>query len=93
MMPDIKTVINGLKHEIIRADRSDLDWIDCVEVSLLRDACTLLNIKDNHDQPVKPERSGKGTTWYYCCGACAQPLDPGDPYCRKCGKAVKWGDA
>lgn len=44
-------------------------------------------------EPVKPERSGHGTTWYYCCGACGQPIDPGDPYCRKCGKKVKWDDA
>lgn len=51
---------------------------------------TMLNTASEQQKPVKPERSGKGTTWYYCCGACAQPIDPGDPYCRRCGKAVKW---
>lgn len=50
------------------------------------DVFALLKAQD----PINPERSGKGTYWYYCCGNCGQPLDPGDPFCRKCGRAVKW---
>lgn len=59
----------------------------CLE-NLARDCLYRLKMQE----PVKPERSGKGATWYYCCGACGQPIDPGDPYCRKCGKKVKWDD-
>lgn len=40
--------------------------------------------------PVKPERSGHNVTWWYSCGACGAPLDPGDAFCRRCGRAVKW---
>lgn len=30
--------------------------------------------------------------WRYACGACESPIDLGDRYCRRCGKAVKWDD-
>lgn len=43
-------------------------------------------------KPMPPSRSGKFYAWYYCCGACGQPLDPGDPFCRKCGQRVAWND-
>lgn len=39
---------------------------------------------------VKPSRRGSGMTWYYCCGSCDQPIDPGDSFCRRCGEKVKW---
>lgn len=65
-------------------------WSDergCQQTDLFNDALLLLNAKE-----VKPVRSGRNLTWYYCCGACGQPIDPGDPYCRKCGKKVKWDE-
>ena len=40
--------------------------------------------------PILPVRSGHNAAWWYSCGACGAPLDPGDAYCRRCGKAVKW---
>ena len=65
------------------------------------DSCTVADILEllktqivalKKQEPIYPERSGKGTYWYYCCKACGQPLDPGDLHCRKCGQAVKWND-
>lgn len=35
-------VIKGLEQEVARADFVDLEWIDCVEVGLLRDVLALL---------------------------------------------------
>ena len=103
VMPELQKVIKGLECckkagaistgelGIIGGDECDgaCPYYDgcchCVE-HLAQDCLYSLKLQE----PVKPMRSGKGTTWYYCCGACAQPLDPGDPYCRRCGKKVKW---
>lgn len=49
----------------------------------------VVEILDNM-KPVKPTRSGHNVTWWYSCGACGAPLDPGDAFCRRCGKAVGW---
>lgn len=37
-----ETVINGLEKEIARAESIEADWLDCVEVDLLRDIRELL---------------------------------------------------
>lgn len=42
-MTDMGKVIKGLEHEIAR---TDLDWLDCVEVALLRDALDLLKAQE-----------------------------------------------
>lgn len=42
-MPDAVKVISGLEHEIAR---TDLEWLDCVEVALLRDALALLKAQE-----------------------------------------------
>lgn len=47
-MPDMEKVIKGLEHEIARTDIADLEWLDCVEVSLLRDALALLKAQEPH---------------------------------------------
>ena len=39
-------VIKGLEHEIARTNIADLEWLDCVEVSLLRDALALLKAQE-----------------------------------------------
>lgn len=68
-------------------DRKDITNLDIrFYAYIMRKARDLLKAQD----PINPERSGKGTYWYYCCGNCGQPLDPGDPFCRKCGRAVAW---
>ena len=84
-------VIKGLGHEIERTNVADLEWLDCVEVSLLRDALELLKAQE----PVEPalanaENYDAHTSHWYQCGACLYPIDYGDKYCRHCGKAVRW---
>ena len=76
-------------NDVSHCEKCPYDAIDFrCRVNLRDDVFSLLKAQD----PVYPERSGKGTYWYYCCGNCGQPLDPGDPFCRKCGRAVKWDD-
>ena len=35
------------------------------------------------------EHDGHGS-WWYQCGKCKMPIDYGDKFCKRCGKAVKW---
>lgn len=42
----LEKVIKGLEHEVERTKVADLEWLDCVEVSLLRDALELLKARD-----------------------------------------------
>ena len=37
------------------------------------------------------EHDGHGS-WWYVCGACRQPIDKGDRYCRHCGNGVIWSE-
>lgn len=44
-------------------------------------------------EPVVPKLGGDagpfGTHWYQC-GVCSGQINPGDKYCRSCGRQVKW---
>lgn len=53
-MPDWEKTIKGLEHEIARTNIADLEWLDCVEVSLLRDVLTLL--KEHEKATIEPKR-------------------------------------
>ena len=56
---------------------------------LADDALALMEEKE----AIKPHRkSADGRTWGYICGACKTDINPGDKYCHKCGRAVKWDD-
>ena len=47
-------VIRGLEDEITRTEIADLEWLDCVEVALLRDALELLKAQEANDAiPLK----------------------------------------
>lgn len=54
-MPDRKAVIEGLKNEIARAEypRIPIQWLDCVEVALLRDALQLLEMDGRLEDDLK----------------------------------------
>lgn len=79
---DLHGVASGLG-----GDQCYLNGIGIKQLQALIDGATELL---KAEEPVRPERSGRGTCWYYCCGNCGKPLDPGDPYCRGCGRAVAW---
>ena len=91
MMPDREKVTKGLEHEIARTNIVDLEWLDCVEVSLLRDTLALLKAQE----PVKPYTKRDGRTTFFLCGGCNEPLciakDSYKPkHCPECGREVKW---
>lgn len=52
---------------------------------LMEDARALLK----EQEPVAPKTAGLLTRWYIC-GNCRTAIDPGDKFCRKCGRELKW---
>lgn len=58
----------------------------CGITTLLEDALELLKAQE----PVVPKKAGDGLTHWNACGACGGAIDPGDNYCRHCGRAVSW---
>ena len=56
-MANKEKVIKGLEHEIARTNLTDLEWLDCVEVGLLRDALALLK-----EQEQKCRECGEATS-------------------------------
>lgn len=92
-------VIKGLEHEISRANipTCGTDFIDCVEVALLRDALALLKAQEAVG-PVKVVNrymeTDENGNWFspetYDCGNCGVELHGKANYCHLCGRAVKW---
>ena len=83
-------VIKGLEHEIGRANipTCGTDFIDCVEVALLRDALALLKAQE----PVTVICSHDYTEGIiYRCPKCKDKVYKyNGNYCSHCGQAVKW---
>ena len=93
MSEDMKNALDWL-NEIItnpngwRMFYSDSETKTCAEA-------TLELLKEQ--EAVKPETENDGTPgdfacWWYVCGNCGRDIDPGDRYCRHCGRAVNWND-
>jgi hypothetical protein len=58
---------------------------------LANDALYLLK----EQEAVKPKIvQSEDFLWsqWYVCGACEYPVDPGDKFCRECGRELKWDD-
>lgn len=84
----------GILEEI--ADLNPKDGLVVgVPQRVIREAVKMLKEKE----PVKPYVTGNRTTfesaacWWYACGACHEPIDLSDKYCRRCGRKVKWDAA
>lgn len=66
----------------------------CVH-ELAHDAGILISELLKAQEPMGPdiegnvEYDGHGS-WWHVCGACRQPIDKGDKFCRWCGRPVKW---
>lgn len=57
---------------------------------IYHDAITLLNGEDPIEPKIYSPKSKTVWSNWYVCGSCENPVDPGDKYCRHCGKAIKW---
>lgn len=89
-------VIKGLEHEVARANAGvvELDFVDCVEVSLLHDALTLLKAQPCEDWISRKrlkneiqyyiEEAGWGKEVNKVLGWCLEFIDNQE--------AVKWDD-
>lgn len=85
-------VIKGLEHEIARTKVADTEWLDCVEVALLRNALTLLKAQEPRaiqsiTAPLNPNAPWRGR-----CPKCRREIVGRNftNFCKHCGQAVKW---
>lgn len=96
-MADWEKVISELQAEIYSAAYHGNSFKDCVPVSLLQNALSLLKAQE----PVAPEEytvvvSQYGNAEHKCyrCGACKCGLIRNanwqQKYCPECGREVKW---
>ena len=94
IIKELETIVDQMECEVaewVNYSDSELNdglTVDCdwwrSTLGKLNDALELLKAQE----PVKPVVVGKETHWYECeCGA---GIDYRDPYCRGCGRAVKW---
>ena len=64
----------------------------CVH-ELALEALGLIEQMMEEREPTKVKLGGNsglcGTPWYQC-SACSTDINPGDKYCRECGRPVKW---
>lgn len=82
---DFKAYVDEL--DIARDDyRGIMEYID--------DALALLPEQEPVDAIRDSEAYGKGEfgVWWYACGNCHGVIDYKDPFCRHCGREVKWDD-
>lgn len=92
-------VIEGLNdiHAVACGLGDDQCYLNSIGIkqlqTLINDATELLRAQEpiapNHVEDGNYENSGIVNHWFMC-GKCGSCVDPGDKYCRECGKAVKW---
>ena len=93
-MPDMEKAISNLQAEIDSAAYMGYSYKDCVPVSILQDALSLLKAQEqvepiemiNDFYPIGDPLRTEG----WKCGKCGQRIAWDDNYCSKCGTAVKW---
>lgn len=94
-------VIKALEHELARANYVDSDWIDCIEVALLRDALALLKTEPKRGRwegwtgvhwTGKFEENGdpeyKPCTVYHC-SECGRTTIFREAFCPNCGALMR----
>lgn len=84
-------VLKGLEHEVAR---TELEWLDCVEVALLRDTLELLKAQEPQWTPITfraltEEEKAEHPDWYYIIDS--PTPDDGDEILVSDGKNV-WAD-
>ena len=94
LMPDREKVIKGLERLLGTAGCIAIYDSECKSCpyshvngcvdQILKDALELLKAQE----PAKPIVAGKETHWYEC--ECGTGIDYRDPFCRGCGRLVKW---
>lgn len=84
-------VIKELNEEVKRADYIDTEYLDCVEVSVLRDALALLKAQEPVEYVVHCKNADLSNGTEFACGECGGSLlHKRVNYCPWCGQAVKW---
>lgn len=90
-------VLEALRvHLDASADCEDCPYHDndsgCNSIDMFAEVQELMK----EHEPIRPYVAGDGknfenaSTWWYACGNCNKSIDPGDKYCRHCGRKLKW---
>ena len=106
-MKSREDVIRGLNEEVKRADYIDTEYLDCVEVSVLRDALALLKQQGPKGKAYWIQRAGRGHGWN--CSNCGEKISYNEEqktrqkrvlpvwlvnkYCRGCGREMTYPPA
>lgn len=89
LLKEQETIIQRLKDIIIFNKMTLPDITNFSEIEKLYKVFSPLN----EQRAVKPHTESAVYdigSWWYVCGACQQPIDKTDIFCRHCGRAVKW---
>lgn len=101
-MPDREKVMKGLECCIVRDPDAKRNCVECpynhegiitnapCANGLMADALALLKEQEAVEPKLyTPESKTIWSNWHIC-GACEHPVDPGDKFCRECGRPIKW---
>jgi len=88
-MPDREKVIK--EFELFIKEFHPACTSEGVELDMLREVLSLLKEQEAVEPNVSDinDHDAHGS-WWYQCGKCKMPIDYGDRFCRRCGRAVKW---
>ena len=75
-------------HENCPYDGIGKTYSHCLK-KLVTDALALLKEQEAVEPKIFRSEDFLWSQWYIC-GACEYPVDPGDKFCRKCGRPIKW---
>lgn len=96
-MTDREKVITALQHCIKKPCNTNCPYFSsddptqayCLFHRIMPDALALLKEQEAVDPKIFQSEDFLWSHWYIC-GACEYPVDPGDKFCRKCGRPIKW---
>lgn len=93
-MPDLDELIDRLESEVRWGDYYSIEAIQNATKDLVDAVYELLEDMKTASEPVEPVlyTSEDKTIWssWYICGACQNPVECWDKFCRNCGKPIKW---
>lgn len=82
----IANIVDDLKH---RATGEDNDYVT-IRCDVARRIVDLLSFHNDRESFEPVINSGEcGSNWY-ACRRCKQDINPGDHFCRHCGRHIYW---
>ena len=89
MITDVRSMVISLEKQ---ATSAALDGKNRAYGKGIRDAIKIIQEYDTEKYETTPIQGGiprENISWYEC-GTCNWGIDPGDKYCRGCGRMIRW---